>query len=158
MGARPSLRHRFSLGTPSRILSIALIAISTPFFARVSAQSPTPVEFDVVSIKHIDELRPGGGMRTLPDGTFMMMNQPLGTLVTTASPVPVTLRDIVGMPDWMMRERYDVTAKPPAGLTREQLRAMMPAMWRTMFADRMKLVAHVEQREKDAYALVLART
>jgi uncharacterized protein (TIGR03435 family) len=78
------------------------------------------VEFDVVSIKHVDELRPGGGMRTLPDGTFMMMNQPLGSLVGAASPVPVTLRDIIGMPDWMMRERYDITAKPPADLTREQ--------------------------------------
>ena len=31
-------------------------------------------------------------------------------------------------------------------------------MWRAMFADRMKLVAHVEQREKDSYALVLARS
>jgi uncharacterized protein (TIGR03435 family) len=35
---------------------------------------------------------------------------------------------------------------------------MMPLMWRAMFADRMKLVAHIEQREKDAYALVLARS
>ena len=107
-----------------------------------------PVEFDVVSIKHVDELRQSGGMRTLPDGTAMMMNQPLFSLVGAASPVPVTPRDIVGIPDWMMRERYDVTAKPPAGLTREQLRTMMPVMWRAMFADRMKLVAHIEQRER----------
>jgi uncharacterized protein (TIGR03435 family) len=158
MGARPSRRHTSPLGTASRILSIALIAISTPLIARVSAQAPAPVAFDVVSIKHVDELRPGGSDRTLPDGTVMMMNGPLGALISSASPVPVTPRDIVGMPDWMMRERYDVTAKPPAGLTREQLRDMMPAMWRAMFADRMKLVAHVEQHEKDAYALVLARS
>jgi uncharacterized protein (TIGR03435 family) len=158
MGVRPSRRRESPLVTTSLILSIALIAISTPFFARVSAQAPAPAEFDVVSIKHIDERRPGGGMRTLPDGTFMMTNQELGSLIGAASPVPVTPRDIAGMPDWMMRERYDVTAKPPTGLTREQLRTMMPAMWRAMFADRMKLVAHVEQREKDAYALVLARS
>jgi uncharacterized protein (TIGR03435 family) len=157
MAARPWHRHKSCLEAKSRILPLALMGISTAFFGRVVAQSPAPVEFDVVSIKRIDELRPGGGMRALPDGTFMMMNQPLGTLVNAASPVPVTVRDIVGMPDWMMRERYDVTAKPPAGLTREQLRTMMPVMWRALFADRMKLVAHVEQREKDAYALVLAR-
>jgi len=30
-------------------------------------------------------------------------------------------------------------------------------MWRAMFADRMKLVAHVEQRERDVYSMVLAR-
>src|SRR5438132_1225618 len=133
MGVRPA----------SLVFSIALASIST-LVARVSAQSPASVEFDVVSIKHVDDLRPGGGMRTLPDGTFTMTNQPLGALVNAASPTPVGPRDIVGMPDWMMRERYDVTVKPPAGLTREQLRTMMPAMWRAMFADRMKLVAHIE--------------
>jgi uncharacterized protein (TIGR03435 family) len=122
------------------------------------AQSPLPMEFDVVSIKRVEEPRPEGGMRTLPDGTFMMMNQPLGTLVNAASPVPVTLRTIEGMPGWMMRESYDVTVKPPEGLTREQIREAMPAMWRAMFAVRMKLVAHVEQRERDAYALLLARS
>ena len=97
-------------------------------------------------------------MRILPDGTFMMTNLPLGDLVNLASPVPVTLRDVVGMPDWMMRERYDVTAKPPAGLTRDQLGPAWPAMWHALFADRTKLVAHVEQREKEAYVLALARS
>ena len=57
----------------------------------------------------------------------------------------------------MIRDRYDVTVKPPAGLTREQLREQMPLMWRAMFADRMKLLAHVEQRERDVYQLVVAR-
>src|SRR4029453_15644226 len=107
-------------------------------------------------IKRGDELRQNGGMRILPDGTVMMMNGPLGSLVNAASPVPITPRDIIGGPDWLWRERYDVTAQPPAGLTRAQLTETMPMMWRAMFADRMKLVAHIEQREKDAYALVLA--
>ena len=146
-----------SLRTASRILPIALTAISTLSLARVSAQSPASVEFDVVSIKRVDELRPGGGMRILPDGTVMMMNGSIGALVNAASPVPVPPRDIIGGPDWLWRERYDVTVKPPAGMTPEQRREMTPMMWRAMFADRMKLVAHVEQREKDAYALVLAR-
>jgi uncharacterized protein (TIGR03435 family) len=141
-----------------RILPIALTAISTLFLARASAQSPAAVEFDVVSIKRVDELRSSGGMRILPDGTVMMTNQPIGALVNAASPVPVTPRDIVGMPDWLMRDRYDVTVKPPADLTREQRQEMIPMMWRAMFADRMKLVAHIEQREKDAFALVLARS
>src|SRR5947207_3221369 len=119
------------------------------------SRSPT---FDVVSIKRVDELRQSGGMRSLPDGTFMMMNQPMGALVNVAAGVQIFFRDIEGMPDWMLRERYDVTVKPPAGLTREQLREQMPLMWRAMFADRMKLVAHVEQRERDLYRLELARS
>ena len=105
-----------------------------------------------------DELRQTGGMRILPDGTVMMMNGSSGSLVNAASPVPITPRDIVGGPDWLWRELYDVTVKPPEGLTREQRAEMIPMMWRAMFADRMKLVAHIEQREKDAFALVLARS
>ena len=158
MGPHPLLRRRSTLRTASRILPTVLAAISTLLLARVGAQAPAVVEFDVVSIKRVDELRQSGGMRILPDGTFMMMNQPLGTLVNLASPVPVTPRDIEGMPDWLLRERYDVTVKPPTGLTPEQRKDMTPIMWRTMFADRMKLVGHVEQREKDSYALVLARS
>jgi len=144
--------------SPARLLAALLLPLAS---AGLSGQNSTPkaaqLEFDVVSIKHVDELRQTGGMRTLPDGTFMMMNQPMGSLVNMASPVFVTSRDIVGMPDWMIRDRYDVTVKPPAGLTREELREQIHVMWRAMFADRMKLAAHVEQRERDAYQLVLAR-
>ena len=135
-------------------VALGMVVLLTPAIAHSPPYGPT---FDVVSIKRVDELRQNGGMRILPDGTVMMMNGPLGSLVNAASPVPITPRDIIGGPDWLWRERYDVTVKPPAGLTRAQLTETMPMMWRAMFADRMKLVAHIEQREKDAYALVLAR-
>ena len=140
------------------LVALAVAAVVAPGFAQVPTQGPTGPTFDVVSIKRVNELRQSGGMRTLPDGTFMMMNQSLGSLVNLASPVPIFPRDIVGGPDWLWRERYDVTVKPPEGLTPEQRREMTPIMWRAMFADRMKLVAHIEQREKDAFALVLARS
>jgi len=70
----------------------------------------------------------------------------------TASPVPA--REVEGLPNWAMTEQYDVTAKPPAGSTREQRNQM----WRRLFAERMKLVARVEEREQDTFALVLARS
>lgn len=138
-------------------IAVAVLVV-VPIFAHLAAQVPAGPTFDVVSIKRVDELRQTGGMRSLPDGTFMMMNQGLGALMNLASPVPVSPRDIVGGPDWLWSERYDVTVKPPESLTRAQLAETMPMMWRAMFADRMKLVAHIEQREKDAFALVLARS
>jgi uncharacterized protein (TIGR03435 family) len=61
---------------------------------------------------------------------------------------------VIGLPDWASTERYDVTAKPPADSTREQ----RSEMWRTLFAERMKLVAHVEEKERDTFALVVARS
>ena len=139
------------------LVALAVAAALAPVFAQVATQAPTEPTFDVVSIKRVNELRQTGGLRILPDGTVMMMNGPIGSLVNAASPVP-TPRDIVGGPDWLWRDNYDVTVKPPEGLTRAELTEMMPMMWRAMFADRMKLVAHIEQREKDAYALVLARS
>ena len=140
------------------LVALAVVAVLCPGFAQVTAQAPTEPKFDVVSIKRVNELRQTGGMRILPDGTVMMMNGSIGSLVNAASPVPITPRDLVGGPDWLWRELYDVTVKPPEGLTREQRAEMIPMMWRAMFADRMKLVAHIEQREKDAFVLILARS
>ena len=115
-------------------------------------EAQTAAEFDVVSIKKNDGSQPGGGMRTLPDGTLMMTNQPIRSILASAAPVPV--REVIGYPDWVVRERYDVIAKPPAGATREQ----RTAMWQALFAERLKLRAHVEEREQDTYALVVARS
>ena len=64
------------------------------------------------------------------------------------------VREVIGLPGWVSAERYDVTAKPPAGSTREQ----RSEMWRTLFAERMKLVAHVEEKEPDTFALAVARS
>jgi uncharacterized protein (TIGR03435 family) len=118
----------------------------------IHAQSTTRVEFDVISIKRASPDAVGGSMRNLPDGTLVMVNQPIRSIINSASPVPV--RDVVGLPDWAMTERYDITARPPASSTREQ----RSEMWRTAFAERMKLVAHVEEREQDTFALVVARS
>ena len=119
--------------------------------ANPHAQSTGKVEFEVVSIKRNVSGNPGNSGRTLPDGTQMMFNTPIRILVRAASPVPV--EEVIGLPDWALNDRYDVTLKPPNGYTPDQRDEMM----RNMFADRMKLVAHIEQRERDGFALVLAR-
>ena len=118
----------------------------------IHAQS-APVEFDAVSIKrNLGAPGAGGGMRTLPDGTFIMTNQSIRSVILTASPVPT--REVDGIPDWVNVERYDIIAKPPAGSTPEQ----RSQMWQALFAERMKLVAHVEERERNTFALVMARS
>ena len=116
--------------------AIAVVACALATLQTISAQT-TRVEFDVVSITRSAPDVVGGGMRTLPDGTLIMRNQPIRSIINSATPVPV--REVIGLPDWAMQERYDITAKPPAGSTREQ----RSEMWRTLFADRMKLVGQV---------------
>ncbi len=128
----------------------ALLLIGTS--AGLFAQDDTRAEFDVVSIKRHDPNDFNGGMRTFPDGTFTMTGLPIASIISSASPTPT--RDVEGLPKWAQAERYDVTAKPPANSTRDQI----GQMWRAMFADRMKLSAHVEEREQNTFALVLARS
>src|SRR5690349_4173758 len=92
-----------------RATSAALLAVVLAFPAIHAQAPPAPLSFEVISIKrNTSGPGTGGGMRTLPDGTFMMRNQGIGTLVTAASPVPVLLRDVVGLPQWAMSEPYDV--------------------------------------------------
>jgi hypothetical protein len=90
-----------------RVLASAslLVVISLP--AMVHAQSPSFEAFDVVSIKRntLGQQSPAG-IRTLPDGTLVMTNQPIRSIMSTAAPVPV--REVVGFPDWVMTERYDI--------------------------------------------------
>jgi uncharacterized protein (TIGR03435 family) len=104
-----------------------------------------------VSIRRTIAGEAGGGLRTTPDGGVIMTNSAIRSIIMMAAPSPV--REVVGAPDWVMTERYDITARPPAGATRAQQGEMM----RAMFAERMRLVAHVEERERDTFALVLAR-
>src|SRR5262245_24862447 len=104
-------------------VALGLFVGLAPVIAQAPPDGPA---FDVVSIKRVNELRQTGGMRMLPDGTVMMMNGPIGSLVNAASPVPITPRDILGGPDWMWRDNYDVTVKPPEGLTPAQRAEMVP--------------------------------
>jgi len=118
--------------------------------AIVLAQSATP-QFEVASIKRVTEIRRGGGFRTLPDGSEVLSNLPVSGFIREGSPVKV--REVFGLPDWANTDRFDITVKPPAGSTEEQRRSM----WGAMFVERMKLVSHIEQRERTVYALVMAR-
>ena len=124
-------------------------------------QEQTPpiagAQFDVVSIKpHKYDPVAGGGMGTRPDGTFMMTSQPIWSIIAYASPVPISPREILGLPDWARTEAYDIVAKPAPGSnpTREQRNEMM----RNMLIERMKVAGHIEEQERTTFALVVARS
>jgi uncharacterized protein (TIGR03435 family) len=135
-------------GSAAAACSALLLCVNA---ARVGGQPAARAEFDVVSIKP-SAAGSQSDMRTLPDGTFRMTHLTIRSVLRNATPSPV--RDYVGAPDWVNRERYDITAKPPAGSTPEQ----RAEMWRTMFADRMRLVGHVEREERETLGLWLTRS
>jgi len=136
---------------------VSLVLLSVASVSLLAQAPPTEVSFDVVSIKrHIATAGPqfGSNVTQRPDGGFTMVNIPLGTLISRAYPPAVPI-DMVGLPDWVMRERYDVSATSTLSRpTQDQQTAML----RAMLADRCKLVAHMQNRDQPVYDLVVARS
>jgi uncharacterized protein (TIGR03435 family) len=134
---------------------LAFVAIQAEGRADPPSSQAAPVaaqpEFDVVSIQRNTTVGQNVGMRTLPDGTVVATNVPIRSFILSASPVPS--REVVGVPDCVNTERYDITAKPPSGARQEDIRLM----WQALFAKRMKLAAHIESQERTIFNLVLAR-
>lgn len=123
--------------------------------AAVHAGAQGGPTYEVVSIRRNTTNALGSnGSSQRPDGSFTLVNIPVGTLVARAFPPAVPV-DMVGLPGWATRERYDVSATSP--LTRPATDDERAAMMRAMLVDRFKLAARFETREQDVYELVLAR-
>jgi uncharacterized protein (TIGR03435 family) len=87
----------------------------------------------------------------MPPGRFIATNIPLKVIITNA--YQLSFFQVVGGPDWVSNDRFDIAAKAPDGAPPEQTRAMI----RTLLKDRFKLVVHMETRDTQIYALVKAR-
>lgn len=118
-----------------------------------SASPSSALTFEVASIKP----NKSGDQRVMiqlpPTGRISATNIPLRLLMRQAFDVQDF--QIVGGPNWIASDRFDIVAKAPEGITTgpEQIRPML----RALLADRFKLVTHNETREMPIYSLVLAR-
>jgi hypothetical protein len=96
MHVRP--RHAFALVTPVGLLASIAMALTWMLFGtHIRAQAPRRAEFDAVSIKRVDEVRPSSGFRTLPDGSEVLSNVAVAGFVRQAFPVKV--REVLGLPE-----------------------------------------------------------
>ena len=128
----------------------AMVSLVVVFGTIAAAQGPA---FDVATIRpNTSGLISGPGARQVgfDPGGFTMIDGSTTVLIYSAWP---DATDIVGAPDWVSSDHYDVVGKAPQGSTREQKSLML----RTLLADRFTLVAREEPREQPAYALVLDR-
>jgi uncharacterized protein (TIGR03435 family) len=132
----------------------AAVFVTPAFLPRtiLDAQTPTKAAFEVASV------RPNKA----GDGRVMIGLQPGGRYTATNVPLRMLLRQafnvqefqIVGGPDWMTSDRFDVVAKAPEGPFNADV---MRPMLQSLLAERFKLVVHNETREMPIYALVKAR-
>jgi uncharacterized protein (TIGR03435 family) len=143
-------------GTTNRARS-SLIALALLFssVASFSGQRQDTPAFDVVSVKPNNAGNDQTASYVQPGARYTAINVTLRMLVKTAYGVHDD--QIVGGPEWIRTERFDVAAKaegnPPTSAFRDQARLML----RRALADRFKLVLRSERREIPIYALVVAR-
>ena len=144
----------------SAAFAAAVVAIPSAQQGGAPAAGGKSPQFEVASIKpnNSGDGRVMIGMQ--PGGRFTASNVPLRMLIRNA----YQLQDsqIVGGPDWMNTDRYDIAAKaedgaisgppPPPGQV-----GPIQLMLRALLADRFKLVAHNEEREMPIFALILNR-
>jgi uncharacterized protein (TIGR03435 family) len=136
---------------PVVLVGIAVVSVT------LLAQTPLP-SFEVASVKR----NPSGLGRSMienvqPGGRWLLTNVPTRALIRTAYRVQDF--QIVGAPDWVQTEHYDIVANASG-----DLRPVSPGapraqflMLRSFLIDRFKLKAHLETRDAPVFALVVAR-
>ena len=131
----------------NRVVTIILVAVLMS--TMLTAQQATPT-FEVASVRpNVSDTPPS--MTVPSEGTVAITNVPLINIITNAYAMPPFR--IVGVPEWVQRERFDITAKPPDDPSPNQL-----AMLRTLLEERFKLRVHRESGERPAYDLLIAST
>jgi uncharacterized protein (TIGR03435 family) len=143
---------------------LAAVAVDTRALATQAPATQTfdptvPQRFEVASVRPNVSGNPGGSLRRQPGGRMDAVNMPLRMLILFAYQLQ-QLR-LVGGPDWMATDRFDIAAKlegdPPPADPRSGPDALALAL-RTLLADRFNLKVHYEMRELDIFALVPARS
>jgi uncharacterized protein (TIGR03435 family) len=124
----------------------------------VKSDGPKPA-FEVASVRPNKSGSSNTSARIAPGGRVTVINATLRSIIRNGWNLQPF--QMVGGPDWIDTERFDIVAKvadadlPPDGrMVREQIGLRV----QTMLEDRFKLVTHWETRDLPVYALVLAKS
>jgi len=119
--------------------------------------------FQKITIRHARSADPRSmRMQVLPDGDLIALSVPVTMLVSYAYDVPVNPSPRFSpLPEWTVRERYDIEAEAPAnaipaGLPESEARVREQQMIRGLLADRFGLAVRVEKKTMPVYALTAA--
>jgi uncharacterized protein (TIGR03435 family) len=129
------------------LLPIAALLVSVTL---VCAQNNLPT-FDVASVKPNKSGTTQANIGMLPNGVNLV-NLPLRGIIQLFFQINQPTK-LIGIPDWTITERFDISARAAGPITADERRLMMQAL----LADRFKLVARREKREVTILALMLAR-
>jgi uncharacterized protein (TIGR03435 family) len=128
------------------VKTFLLFLIAVPAARIASAQNaPIQPKFEVASVKRAEQC---GGRNSIDTGSVAFRGVPLKGVLMEA--FKVKMEQIEG-PSWLEADCFDISAKIPDGVARDQL----PAMLQALLAERFKLAAHKEDRPSSGYVLVV---
>jgi len=109
--------------------------------------------FEVATIKPNDSGGTSMQALTFRGRTFITENSSLADLIMFA--YTVQMKQIIGAPDWIEKDRYDISATPDqeGSPTADQVRVMI----RKLLADRFQLKFHHDKRELSAFVLTVGK-
>jgi bla regulator protein BlaR1 len=135
------------------VASVLALTLSVPVGVAAwrSTQAPERSVFEAASIK--PNTSASMSMRCCwdPGGLFVGVNITAEALISGGYPTKV--RELIGAPDWLSRDRFDVTARAGFDPTSEERQQMV----RALLADRFKLAVHYQSEERPVYSLDFAR-
>jgi uncharacterized protein (TIGR03435 family) len=140
---------------PTMSACIAILGCAAAF-----GQLSETLTFEVASVKPSDPVPPNGrvffgpprgGPGTQDPTRITWTYATLNNFLMMAYDVPSYQ---LSGPDWLGTQRYDVTANVPAGANKEQVRAM----WRSLLAERFRVVLHHESKEFQVEELVIGKS
>ena len=142
-------------------LPLTLVRATTETAWEIPAPAPAPKpmaenadpSFDVATIKPNNSGASGIQGLTLRGRNFATSNASLGDLIGFA--YEVQAKQIVGAPDWLDKDRYDIAAVPDqeGQPNIQQLRVMM----QKLLTSRFNLKFHQEKRDLSAYVLTVGK-
>lgn len=116
----------------------------------LSAQPPRS-SFDVASVKRTTDRKVFPPQVGLPGGRFHRANATVADLVQYA--YNIMSFQVVGGPEWIRRDRFEIDARAGGDATAEEVRLMV----RSLLADRFGFMARWEQRDMEHSVLVVAQ-
>ena len=142
-------------------IALMIAALAFAVIPLLSQTTPTKPSFEVVSIKPSPPnfgIRGGGprGDRFTMSGASLKMLLQIAYQHLDSNGRPNGQVQIIGGPNWIDSDRYDIQAKADCSggaLSREQMQMMI----QSMLEDRFQLKAHMETRELPIYNLVVAK-
>ncbi len=135
-------------------------ALLLPLGAGINAQPANAPRFEVASIKPSPALPSSGDYSSgvsSRNGLMRGVNATLKRYIMGA--YAIGPNQVVGGPDWLDTDRFDITAKAedPAGDAQPAGDHELMAMLQTLLAERFKLATHRESRPIEAYVLEVAK-